>query len=154
MLKVAINTITITLFILRSLEKLFIHINPTNFIKECCIEYTLPWTRFELTTLVAIGTDCIGSCKPNYHMITTRTVLTDTILKGDHLRIISAKFGWDWLSSFTGEDFFLISSPLFLKMPKFELYKHNDELFNIYYGIFYELWTLTDYEIKKKGGWN
>jgi hypothetical protein len=26
------------------------------------------------------------------------------------------------------------------KVPKFELYKHNDELFNIYYGIF--LWTL------------
>jgi hypothetical protein len=24
-------------------------------------------------------------------------------------------------------------------VPKFELYKHNDELFNIYYGIFYEL---------------
>jgi UV DNA damage repair endonuclease len=22
------------------------------------------------------------------------------------------------------------------KVPKFELYKHNDELFNIYYGIF------------------
>jgi hypothetical protein len=41
-----------------------------------------------------------------------RTVLTDTILKGDHLRIISAKFGWDWLSSLR-EDFFLISSPLF-----------------------------------------
>ena len=31
---------------------------------------------------------------------------------GDHTRIISAKFGWDWLSSFR-EDFFLISSPLF-----------------------------------------
>ena len=31
------------------------------------------------------------------------------------------------------------------KVPKFELYKHNDELFNIYYGIFYELWTSTDY---------
>jgi hypothetical protein len=27
-------------------------------------------------------------------------VLTDTILKGDHLWIISAKFGWDWLNSF------------------------------------------------------
>jgi hypothetical protein len=40
-----------------------------------------------------------------------RTALTDTILKGDHPRIISAKFGWDWLSSFRGEDFFLISSP-------------------------------------------
>jgi Leucine-rich repeat (LRR) protein len=24
------------------------------------------------------------------------------------------------------------------KVPKFELYKHNDELLNIYYGIFYE----------------
>jgi hypothetical protein len=24
-------------------------------------------------------------------------------------------------------------------VPKFELYKHNDELFNIYYWIFYEL---------------
>jgi hypothetical protein len=31
-------------------------------------------------------------------------------------------------------------------VPKFKLYKHNDELFNIYYGIFYELLTiLTDY---------
>jgi hypothetical protein len=29
------------------------------------------------------------------------------------------------------------------KVPKFELYKHNDELFNIYYGIFYELWTFV-----------
>jgi hypothetical protein len=25
------------------------------------------------------------------------------------------------------------------KVPKFELYKHNDEPFNIYFGIFYEL---------------
>jgi hypothetical protein len=42
-----------------------------------------------------------------------RTALTDTILKGNHPRIISAKFGWDRLSSFRGEDFFLISSSLF-----------------------------------------
>jgi hypothetical protein len=40
-------------------------------------------------------------------------VLTDTILKGDHPRFISAKFGWDCHSSFRGEDFFFISSPLF-----------------------------------------
>ena len=43
------------------------------------------------------------------------------------------------------------------KVPKFELYKHNDELFNMYYGIFYELWTFTDFDRlwnKKKGGWN
>ena len=42
-----------------------------------------------------------------------RTALTDTILKGDHLRIISAKFGSDWLSSFRGEDFFLNFIPPF-----------------------------------------
>jgi hypothetical protein len=35
-------------------------------------------------------------------------------LKGDHPRIISANFDWDWLSSFRGEDYFLISSPFFL----------------------------------------
>ena len=40
--------------------------------------------------------------------------MPDTILEEDHPRIISTKFGWDWLSSFRGEDFSLISSPLFL----------------------------------------
>ena len=32
--------------------------------------YTSPRSRFEPTTSVVIGTDCIGSCKSNYHMIT------------------------------------------------------------------------------------
>ena len=32
--------------------------------------YTSPWSRFELITSVVIGTDCIGSCKSNYHTIT------------------------------------------------------------------------------------
>ena len=40
-------------------------------------------------------------------------------------------------------------------MPKFELYKHNDELFNIYYGIFYELWTFVYFDrlckLEKRG---
>jgi hypothetical protein len=31
-------------------------------------------------------------------------------------------------------------------VPKFELYNHNDELFNIYYGIFYELWTFVYFD--------
>jgi hypothetical protein len=31
-------------------------------------------------------------------------------------------------------------------VAKFELYKHNDELFNIYYRIFYELWTFADFD--------
>ena len=39
--------------------------------------------------------------------------MLDTILEGDRPRIISAKLGWDWLSSFSGEYFFLISSRLF-----------------------------------------
>jgi hypothetical protein len=30
-------------------------------------------TGLELATLVVIGTDCTGSCKSNYHMITTAT---------------------------------------------------------------------------------
>ena len=32
------------------------------------------------------------------------------------------------------------------KVPKFELYKHNDELFNVYYRIFYELWNFDDFD--------
>jgi hypothetical protein len=43
-------------------------------------------------------------------------------------------------------------------VPKFELYKHNDELFNIYYGIVYELWTFAYFDwlckLEKRGGWN
>ena len=41
------------------------------------------------------------------------------------------------------------------KVPKFEQNKHIDELFNIYYGIFYELWTFTDFDrlckLEKRG---
>jgi hypothetical protein len=37
---------------------------------------TSPWSRFELTTLVVIVTDCIGSCKSNYHTITATTTPT------------------------------------------------------------------------------
>jgi hypothetical protein len=35
--------------------------------------YTSLWSRFKLTTSVVIGTDCIGSCKSNYHTITGTT---------------------------------------------------------------------------------
>jgi 3-isopropylmalate dehydratase small subunit len=40
--------------------------------------------------------------------------MPDAILERDHPRIISAKFGWDWLSSFRGEDFYKNFIPLFL----------------------------------------
>jgi hypothetical protein len=35
----------------------------------------LAWAGFKLTMLVVIGTDCIGSCKSNYHTIMTMTAL-------------------------------------------------------------------------------
>jgi hypothetical protein len=41
----------------------------------------LSWVWFELTTLEVIGTDCIGSCKSNYHTIMTTTA--PSIIKGD-----------------------------------------------------------------------
>jgi hypothetical protein len=37
--------------------------------------YTSPWSRFKLKTSMVIGTDCIGSCKLNYHTITATTSL-------------------------------------------------------------------------------
>ena len=37
----------------------------------------LTWAIFELTTLVVIGTDCIGSCNSNYHTIATTTAPND-----------------------------------------------------------------------------
>ena len=59
-----------------------------------------------------------------------------------------------WLKvkiSLNGQNCFILSQ----KVPKFELYKHNDELFNIYYGIFYELWTFAYFDwlwkLEKRG---
>jgi len=41
--------------------------------------YTSPCAGFELTTLVAIGINCKGSSKSNYHTITTTTALKDRL---------------------------------------------------------------------------
>jgi len=38
--------------------------------------YTSPCLGFKFTTSVVIGTDCIGSCKSNYHTITATTAQT------------------------------------------------------------------------------
>ena len=40
----------------------------------------LVWAEFELTTLVVIGTDCIGSCRSNYHTIMTTTAALSEII--------------------------------------------------------------------------
>ena len=57
-------------------------------LSQCCIKYTSPWARFELTTLVFLvvvkGTDCICSCKSNYHTImTTAAPSNETVKKGE-----------------------------------------------------------------------
>ena len=49
------------------------------------MSYTSPWSRFELTTSVVIGTACTDSCKSNYHMITTTTVLFFLLMEGTFL---------------------------------------------------------------------
>jgi hypothetical protein len=41
--------------------------------------YTSPWSRFELTSSVVIDTDCIGSCKLNYHILLSENVETGKI---------------------------------------------------------------------------
>ena len=80
-----------------------------------------------------------------------RAGLSDTILKGTHPGTIPGRLGLIWCSCFRGEE---ISSNgqncsiLSQNVPKFELCKHNDELFSIYYRIFmnFELLPiLTDY---------
>jgi hypothetical protein len=42
--------------------------------------YTSPLSRFEFTTSVVIVTDCIGSCKSNYHTITATTALNKLMM--------------------------------------------------------------------------
>ena len=49
-------------------------------LSQCCIEYTSPWTGLELTPSIVIGTDCICSCKPNSHTITTTTAPVDIVV--------------------------------------------------------------------------
>ena len=44
---------------------------------------------FEFTTLVVIGTDCIGSCKSNYHTITATTTPSMHVKMG--IKLMSAR---------------------------------------------------------------
>jgi hypothetical protein len=72
------------------------------------------------------------------------------MLKSSSLCFYSSNLGTFWLKieqfwpfeeisileiSSNGQNCSILSQ----KVPKFELYKHSDELFNIYYLIFYEL---------------
>ena len=56
--------------------------------------------------------------------------------------------------SSNGQNFSILSQ----KVPKFELYKHNDEHFNIYYGCFMNFEHFADFDqlckLEKMGVWN
>ena len=59
----------------------------------------LAWVGLELTMLVVIGTDCIGSSKSNYHMYTTMTVPWDYMIKqtsvNDTYQCVVWSFQWN-----------------------------------------------------------
>ena len=70
----------------------------TNYIAYYCIKYTSPWTRFELTNLVVIGTDYTGSCKSNYHAIWPRQPLQDQ----QRLPMLQIEDEWPWSDRYYG----------------------------------------------------
>ena len=61
--------------------------------------YTSLWSRFKLKTSVVTGTDCIGSCKSNYHMITATTAPTfiDWLINYCLGHIVQTLIMIDWL---------------------------------------------------------
>ena len=63
----------------------------------------LAWAGFELTTLVVIDTDCIGSCKSNYHTIMTTMIPNEYIIKSICLYIYILKCILFCLSGFCWE---------------------------------------------------
>jgi hypothetical protein len=86
------------------------YLQQVTFITYCCIEYTSPRAGFELTTLVEIATDCIGSCKSNYYKITTTTAPVGLYINGKLERVTSGGYDkkssmlnscntWQWLKN-------------------------------------------------------
>jgi hypothetical protein len=76
------------------------------------------------------------------------------MLKSSSLCLYSSNLGPPLLKieiSSNGQNCSILSQ----NVPKFELLKHNDELLNKYYGIFYELWTFADFDrlciLEKRG---
>ena len=79
----------------------------TNFIARCCTEYTSPWPGSKLTTLVFMGTDCIGRYKSNYHTITRAPFCSN---RGIHIFSRSNFIQWinAWNFEYQGSHYFQI----------------------------------------------
>jgi hypothetical protein len=76
------------------------------------VSSTPPWTGFELTTLVLIGTDCIGSYKSNYHTITAKTALL-IILKS-----VSMTVWYESLYTYWENFYYVILCPTYPTIPQ------------------------------------
>ena len=70
------------------------------------------WAGFELITLVVMGTDCIGSCKSNYHRITITTApYCDLIYKLSYKGINRDEIYFPFLSLLIGFSYILLVLP-------------------------------------------
>ena len=104
----------------------------TNF-TWCCIVYTSAWARFELTTLVLIGTDCTGSCKSNYLTITTTTAPVHKCISYLKFSLVSCSF--QQLRSYLLEIFFrsLFIPAIEIRSP---LALHTLSCYVLYSGVY------------------
>jgi hypothetical protein len=67
--------------------------------------YTSPWSRFELTTSVVIGTDCTYICKSSYHTISATTATYVPVGKLFLLQQLKRKKKkLKWISIFRNDD--------------------------------------------------
>ena len=89
--------------------------------------YTSPWSRFELITSVVIGTDCIGSCKSNYQVI---TATTGHIYIERHVSRLMAKHN-EWL---TDKYIFMSSEAAFF--PRYLLFFFILFFYMLYHYLF------------------
>jgi hypothetical protein len=80
--------------------------------------YASPWSRFELTTSVVIGYDCIGSYKSNYHTITGPQ-------KSDQLMIYIYIQHWQVIVLECNICHFLITTVMHMETLNDILYTHN-----------------------------
>ena len=119
-----------------------------------------PITHFDrLCKLEKRGDEIKKKSSPLKLLSQSQPNFAEMILRWSPFKIVSVSavlyLGWPPLLkieiSSNGQNCSILSQ----KVPKFELYKHNDELFNIYYGIFNELWTFTDFDrlckLEKRG---
>jgi hypothetical protein len=79
----------------------------------------LAWAGFELTTLVVIGTDCIGSCNSNYHTITATTTPLKSNISQFSNEILLKRMASQWMP--TDKSWSLVWFVLSSSLPRIRL---------------------------------